>query len=212
MTQRDEKGKRIPTFQRSNKCKWRSTKRKPIATPCPKLVTDVSFIIPSPLYRIRHRTMALCVQPISASLLREGNDSCTPLLHACSLLASHGVRACAYGCIRRRVTTNIGRENFNVSTAFNPSRGLLRWSPLIAMRNHFQPMNHPLERSTCRLFASSVFRHPRETDISAIRMQRRTRWTSISSSNASIQVEIFLPSTFFSDSLFLSSYLYFNIV
>lgn len=124
----------------------------------------------------------------------------------------HGVRACAYGCIRRRVTTNIGRENFNVSTAFNPSRGLLRWSPLIAMRNHFQPMNHPLERSTCRLFASSVFRHPRETDISAIRMQRRTRWTWISSSNASIQVEIFLPSTFFSDSLFLSSYLYFNIV
>lgn len=102
-----------------------------------------------------------------------------------------------YGCIRRRVTTNIGRENFNVSTAFNPSRGLLRWSPLIAMRNHFQPMNHPLERSTCRLFAFSVFRHPRETDISAIRMQRRTRWTWISSSNASIQVEIFLPSTFF---------------
>lgn len=128
---------------------------------------------------------------------RQGNDSCTPLLHACSLLASHGVRACAYGCIRRRVTSNIGRENFNVSTAFNPSRGLLRWSPLIAMRNHFQPMNHPLERSTCRLFASSVFRHPRETDISAIRMQRRTRWTWISSSNASIQVEIFLPSTFF---------------
>lgn len=136
----------VSTTERGNKCKWRFSKGKPIATPCPKLVADVSFIIPSPLYRIRHRTMALCVQPISASLLREGNDSCTPLLHACSLLASHGVRACAYGWIRRPVTTNIGRENFNVSTAFNPSR-LLQWSPLIAMRNHFQPMNHSLERA-----------------------------------------------------------------
>lgn len=154
-----------PLFQLwnvSNKCKWRWSKRKPIATPCPKLVTDVSFIIPSPLYRIRHRTMALCVQPISASLPREGNDSCTPLLHACSLLASHGVRACAYGCACVVVvTTNIGRENFNVSTAFNPSRGLLRWPPLIAMRNHFQPMNHPVDVPTFR-----IFRDPRETDIS----------------------------------------------
>lgn len=157
------------------------------------------------MYRIRHRTMALCVQPISASLLREGNDSCTPLLHACSLLASHGVRACAYGWIRRPVTTNIGRENFNVSTAFNPSRP----AAVVSINRHEKPFpTNESSARTCRPLPSCIFRDPRETDISPIRMQRRW-WTSISTSNPLIQIEIFSPSTL--GILFFSPHIYISI-
>lgn len=87
-----------------------------------------------------HRTS---LAPQESSLARfEKNDpacrSCMPVPYSSSPVCVH-VRTWPY--IRARacvcVTTNIGRENFNVWTAFNPSPAAVVPGPLIGMRSDF---------------------------------------------------------------------------